>query len=144
MPVNGKQTSPRIAEMARQDPTAPVRHAPGSGLTAPGRTGFVGTNWGPTTTRAEVMAFMQGQKGNVVLSPWGIGYVFTEGWDAFGEVWRLDGNGRIADIGLLEIAAPIPGLPPLLWPSCRLPHRAACGAAGAPACVGITRARCAD
>ena len=103
MPVNEKQTSTRIAEMARQDPDAPVRNAPGSGLTAPGRTGLVGTNWGPTTTREEVLAFMQDQIGNVMLSPRGNGYVYTEGWDADGEVWRLDEDGRITDIGSLHI-----------------------------------------
>ena len=103
MPVNEKQSSPRIAEMVRQDPSAPVRNAPGSGLTAPGRTGLVETNWGPTTTRAEVMAFLQDQAGNVVLSPRGTGYVYTKGWDADGEVWALDEAGRIADIGSLHL-----------------------------------------
>lgn len=103
MPINEKQTAPRIADMAEQDPSAPIRNAPGSDLTAPGRVGFIDTNWGPTTTREEVMAFMESQKGNVMLSPLGHGYVFTAGWDTLGEVWRLGEDGTLAGFGSLHL-----------------------------------------
>ncbi len=130
--INEKQTSLKMDELRRQDPDAPVRHFPGSHLTAPGRTGLGASRGAPTTTRKEVLAFVKAQNGNILLSPSETGYVFVGGqatsqdtiWTD--EVWRLDDEGKLTAYGVLrtEIDArgqewaliEIPGQPALRHP----------------------------
>ena len=127
MAINEKQTSQNLAELRRQDPDAPISNAPGSELTAPGRVGLIDSNWGPTTTREEIGAFMDVQRGNVMLSPMGHGYVFVEGYRDLGEVWRLaEDDGRLLTYGKLTsetdksgqewVVSKIPTLPTFRYP----------------------------
>ena len=127
MAINAKQTSQDLAELRRQDPDAPIRNAPGSELTAPGRVGLIASNWGPTTTREEVEAFMDARRGDVMLSPMGHGYVFVEGYRDLGEVWRLaEDDGRLLTYGKLTgetdkagqewVVSKIPTLPTFRYP----------------------------
>ncbi len=118
--INEKQTSPRFDELRRQDPDAPIRHFPGSHLTAPGRTGLGASRGRPTTTRKEVWAFLRAQEGYVVTSPSGAGYVF----DLDGgrnEVWRLADDGSISRFGQLReegdwLFVEVPDQPVLRYP----------------------------
>ena len=96
--INEKQTSLRMDELRRQDPDAPIRHFPGSHLTAPGRTGLGASRGMPTTTPEEVRRFLIAQVGNVVTSASGDGYVFS-GAGGSNEVWRLADDGGIAQVG---------------------------------------------
>ncbi len=87
MEINEKQTSRNIDELRRQDTDAPIRNFPGSHMTAPGRTGWLRSGGGPTTTAEEVEAFLAAQEGNIVR--WsGFGYVWMRSWDRE-ELWRV-------------------------------------------------------
>ena len=78
--INEKQTSSKIDELRRQDPDAPIRNFPGSQLTAPGRTGLAASGGKPTTTKAEVEAFLDAQEGNILR------------WNTYGWVWVRSGD----------------------------------------------------
>lgn len=93
--INEKQTSLKMDELRRQDPEAPIRHFPGSHLTAPGRTGLGASGGRPTTTKAEVWAFLDTQEGNILTNYRGGGRVFVRGPGAEHEIWRLDGEGSL-------------------------------------------------
>ncbi len=80
MGVNEKQTSLRMDKLRRQDPDAPIRHFPGSHLTAPGRTGLASSGGKPTTTKGEVEAFLEAQEGNILR------------WNTYGWVWVRSGD----------------------------------------------------
>ena len=99
MAINEKQTSLRMDELRRQDPDAPIRNFPGSHLTAPGRTGLASSGGKPTTTKAEVEAYLAAQEGNILT--WsGRYYVWTRSWDRE-ELWRLPdrkGSGRFLNV----------------------------------------------
>ena len=130
--INEKQTASRIHDLRRQDPDAPVRHFPGSEMTAPGRTGLGRSQGQPTTTREEVRAFVKSQIGNILLSPSETGYVLVGGEAASkdeiwtGEVWRLDDKGRLMAhaawraetdaSGQDWVVSKIPGQPELRYP----------------------------
>ena len=98
MAVNDRQTANKLGELREQDPSAPVRHFPGSGLTGPGRTGLAASGGKPTTTKAEVWTFLNEQEGNVLLGPEGHGRVFVRGQEGTQEheVWGLGDDGAIA------------------------------------------------
>ena len=95
MRINEKQTSLRMDDLRRQDPDAPIRNFPGSHLTAPGRTGLGASGGRPTTTKAEVEAFLAAQHGAVLINSKRIGFVYVrvEGRE---ELWRI-GNASMAD-----------------------------------------------
>lgn len=130
--INEKQTSQRMDELRRQDPDAPIRHFPGSHLTAPGRTGLGASRGAPTTTKEEVLSFVKAQNGNIVLSASEAGYVLVAGralaedgvWTD--EVWRLDDMGTLAAYGVLRtesdaggqewVIAESPGYPEFRYP----------------------------
>ena len=100
MRINEKQTSRELNKLRRQDPDAPIRHFPGSEHTAPGRTGVVATGGGATTTLEDIEAFMRAQAGNIMLSSYEKGYVFTPGWsEGTTEIWRLAPIGEIIGFG---------------------------------------------
>ena len=101
--VNEKQTSGDIEELRRQDPEAPLQNFPGSQHTGPGRTGLAASGGKPTTTPEEIEAFMWGQEGNVLLSSLGNGYVFTEGWAANTEIWKVGQDGDIESFGRISL-----------------------------------------
>ena len=92
MSINEKQTSLRMDELRRQDPTAPIRHFPGSEHRAPGRTGLGASQGAPTTTRDEVMAFLRAEDGNILKGTSGRGYAWTRYGDR-DELWWLGGGG---------------------------------------------------
>ena len=118
--INEKQTSLKFDELRRQDPDAPIRHFPGSHLTAPGRTGLGASGGRPTTMREEVSAFLHAQEGQVVTSPSGAGYVF--GLDGgVNEVWKLADDGSISKVGRFRdegdwMFVEVPGQPVLKYP----------------------------
>lgn len=88
--INEKQTSRKLDELRRQDPDAPIRNFPGSHVTAPGRTGLARSGGKPTTTAAEVEAFLAAQEGNIVT--WnGHGWVWVRSGNRE-EVWRVQGG----------------------------------------------------
>ena len=96
--INEKQTSLRMDELRRQDPDAPIRNFPGSQMTAPGRTGLGASGGKPTTTKAEVWAFMRAQHGNIVLSEKGNGRALVLGnGNRPHELWQLEKDGRIVN-----------------------------------------------
>lgn len=120
--INEKQTSLKMDELRRQDPEAPIRHFPGSHLTAPGRTGLGASRGQPTTTRAEVWDYLRAQNGYVVTSPSETGYVLALGRDGVGhEVWKLGADGEIEKTGVLReegdwILVEVPDQPVLRYP----------------------------
>ena len=93
--INEKQTSLRMDELRRQDPDAPIRNFPGSHLTSPGRTGLGASGGRPTTTKAEVEAFLEAQHGNVLINVKGIGLTYVRAGDRE-ELWRI-ASGSMAD-----------------------------------------------
>ena len=93
--INETQTSKTFDELRQQDPDAPVRNFPGSHLTAPGRTGLGASGGRPTTTKAEVEAFLTAQDGNVLINGKGIGLTWVRAGDRE-ELWRI-GNHYMAD-----------------------------------------------
>ncbi len=93
--INEKQTSLRMDELRRQDPDAPVRHFPGSQLTSPGRTGLGRSGNRPTTTRAEVDAWLEAQEGNVLFANKRIGLTYVRAGDRE-ELWRI-GHWNMTD-----------------------------------------------
>ncbi|MDE0407257.1 MAG: hypothetical protein OXN81_05280 [Alphaproteobacteria bacterium] len=86
--INEKQTSLRMDELRRQDPDAPIRNFPGSHLTSPGRTGLGRSGGKPTTTKAEVEAFLKAQHGNVLINNKRIGLVYVRAGGRE-ELWRI-------------------------------------------------------
>ncbi|MCY4319313.1 MAG: hypothetical protein OXE76_09020 [Alphaproteobacteria bacterium] len=98
--INEKQTSKKFDELRRQDPDAPIRNFPGSHLTAPGRTGLGASGNRPTTTKAEVEAFLEAQEGNVIVNSRGRDLTYVRVGDRE-ELWRM-GNYYRAD-GYLDV-----------------------------------------
>lgn len=98
--INEKQTSLRMDELRRQDPDAPIRNFQGSHLTAPGRTGLGRSGGRPTTTKAEVEAFLTAQNGNVLINVKGIGLTYVRD-GAREELWRI-GHWSMTD-GFWEV-----------------------------------------
>ncbi len=96
MRINEKQTSQRLDELRRQDPDAPIRNFPGSHLTSPGRTGLGASGGRPTTTKAEVEAFLEAQQGNVLISTKRIGVTYVRAGDRE-ELWRIGEEYHMAD-----------------------------------------------
>ena len=97
--INEKQASLKMDELRRQDPDAPIRNFPGSQHTGPGRTGLAASGGRPTTSKEEVEAWMKLQKGNVLVSARGNGYVFTEGWGEGTEIWLIGYDGNAGAFG---------------------------------------------
>ena len=98
--INEKQTSLKFDLLRRQDPDAPIRHFPGSHMTAPGRTGLGASGGRPTTTRDEVWTFMRAQEGHVITSPFGLGYVLVLSVSGSPhEIWSLANDGTISASG---------------------------------------------
>ncbi len=93
--INEKQTSLRMDKLRRQDPDAPIRNFPGAHLTAPGRTGLGASGGRPTTTKAEVEAFLEAQHGDVLINNRRIGLTYVRAGDRE-ELWRI-GNASRAD-----------------------------------------------
>ncbi len=96
MRINEKQTSHRLDELRLQDPDAPIRNFPGSHLTAPGRTGLGASGGRPTTTKAEVEAFLEAQQGNVLISTKRIGVTYVRAGDRE-ELWRIGAEYHMAE-----------------------------------------------
>ena len=89
MAINEKQTAQKLDELRRQDPDAPVRNFPRSQHTAPGRTGLGALGWKPTTTKAEVEAYLEAQNGNVMVGGTkGAGYTYVRSGGRE-EFWRV-------------------------------------------------------
>ena len=89
MRINEKQTAHRLDELRRQDPDAPVRNFPSSHHTAPGRTGLGASGGKPTTTKAEVEAYLEAQIGNVMVGGTkGAGYTYVRSGGQE-EHWRV-------------------------------------------------------
>ena len=93
--INGKQTSLRMDEMRRQDPDAPIRNFPGSQHTTPGNSGLGASGGKPTTTKAEIEAWLADQEGNILISSSGTPYTYVRAGDRE-ESWRI-GNENLAD-----------------------------------------------
>ncbi len=94
--INEKQTSLRMDELRRQDPDAPIRNFPGAHLTAPGRTGLGRSGGRPTTTKAEVEAFLKAQHGNVLINGKKIGVTYVRSGDRE-EFWRIGEEYHMAE-----------------------------------------------
>ncbi len=90
--INEKQTSHRFDELRRQDPDAPVRNFRGSHLTSPGRTGLGASGGKPTTTKAEVDAFLEAQHGNILINNKRIALTYVRAGDRE-ELWRIGHAG---------------------------------------------------
>ena len=95
MRINERQTSHRLDELRRQDPDAPIRHFPGSQHTMPGNTGLGASGGKPTTTKAEVEAYLAAQNGNIQISSTGTPYTYVRSGGRE-EFWRL-GRGKVVD-----------------------------------------------
>ncbi len=95
MRINEKQTSHRLDELRRQDPDAPIRHFPGSQHTCPGCTGLGASGGKPTTTKAEVEAFLAAHEGNILTASTGTPYTYVRSGGRE-EFWRI-GHGNLAD-----------------------------------------------
>ena len=90
--INEKQTSYRFDELRRQDPDAPIRNFRGSHLTSPGRTGLGRSGGKPTTTKAEVEAFLEAQHGNILINNKRIALTYVRAGDRE-ELWRIGHAG---------------------------------------------------
>ena len=99
MEINEKQTSRKLDELRRQDPSAVIRNFPGSRHSGPGRTGLAASGGKPTTTYEEIETWMRAQEGNVLLSSLGNGYVFSEGWGEHTQIWKIGHDGHIVSFG---------------------------------------------
>ncbi len=95
MRINEKQTSQRLDELRRQDPDAPIRHFPGSQHTCPGCTGLGASGGRPTTTKAEVEAYLAAHEGNILTTTTGAPYTYVRSGGRE-EFWRI-GHGNLAD-----------------------------------------------
>ncbi len=89
MRINEKQTAHLLDELRRQDPDAPVRNFPRSQHKAPGRTGLGASGGKPTTTKAEVEAYLEAQNGNIMVGgSKGAGYTYVRSGGRE-EFWRV-------------------------------------------------------
>ena len=95
MRINEKQTAQRLDELRRQDPDAPIRNFPGSRHRCPGCTGLGASGGKPTTTKAEVEAYLAAQEGNILRASKGGPYTYVRSGDGE-EFWRI-GHGNLAD-----------------------------------------------
>lgn len=95
MRINEKQTAQRLDELRRQDPDAPIRNFPGSQHRCPGCTGLGASGGKPTTTKAEVEAYLAAQEGNILRASNGVPYTWVRSGDRE-EFWRI-GHGNLAD-----------------------------------------------
>ena len=95
MRINEKQTAHRLDELRRQDPDAPIRNFPGSRHRCPGCTGLGASGGKPTTTKAEVEAYLAAQEGNILTASNGVPYTYVRSGDRE-EFWRI-GHGSRAD-----------------------------------------------
>ena len=123
--VNERQTSVLMEEAVAQDPEAPLRAASGrspvrgSHLRAPGSTGLAMAAGAPAVTAAELMRFLAANDGHVLESPAGTRMVLVLGAEG-DELWRLGGDGNVADTAVLLPTADSTGIA-VQWE--RLPRR---------------------
>ena len=104
LPVNGRQTATGFEAMMAQDPDAAVRNAPGSHLRGPGATGIAAAQARPILPGAELARFLAENDGFVLTDTADARHVLV--LDAAGdELWLLDVEGGVADVGLLVPAA---------------------------------------
>ena len=137
--INGRQTSTVMEAAVAQDPEAALRAVEGSHLRAPGSTGLAMAGGVPTVTAAELMRFLAANDGYVLEGPAGgpgrssgpgsspgsgsspVRLVLVLGAER-DELWRLDGDGNVADTAVLLPAADSTGIA-VQWE--RLPRRQA-------------------
>ena len=123
--INGRQTSAVMEAAVAQDPEAALRAVEGSHLRAPGSTGLAMAGGVPTVTAAELMRFLVANDGYVLEGPAGgpgrspVRLVLVLGAER-DELWRLDGDGNVADTAVLLPAADSTGIA-VQWE--RLPRR---------------------
>ena len=90
--------------MMAQDPDAAVRNAPGAHLRGPGATGIAAAGGRAPLGAAALARFLEENDGFVLTDTAGARHVLVLG--ARGdELWLLDGNGALADTGLLVPSA---------------------------------------
>ena len=116
LPINERQTALNVREMLAQDPDAPIRDALGSrDRRTPGGTGIAEAGGGPTWSRGEFAAWINGHSGELVenlipTADWlpHREFVLAPRGGADGdttELWWLDVAGEIVDVTRLEPSA---------------------------------------
>ena len=104
LPVNGRQTGTGFEAMMAQDADAAVRDAPGSHLRGPGATGIAAAEGRPVLPGADLARFLAQNDGFVLTDTAGARHVLVLGAEG-DELWLLDAEGGVADVGLLVPAA---------------------------------------
>ena len=104
LPVNGRQTATAFEAMMAQDPDAAVRNAPGSHLRGPGAVGIAASKGRILLGPVPLGHFLAENDGFVLTDTAGARHVLVLGADG-DELWQLDGDGGVADTGLLVPAA---------------------------------------
>ena len=104
LPVNGRQTATAFEAMMAQDPEAAVRNAPSSHLRGPGATGIAAAEGRPALPGADLARFLAENDGFVLTDTAGARHVLVLGVEG-DELWLLDAEGGIADVGVLVPAA---------------------------------------
>ena len=100
LPINEKQTAKRFDELMAQDPDAPLRGLMGSEPPTPGGTGMGAADGGPTFPVAVLKQFLIENNGRVLVDFTGPRFVLVLNPER-DELWRLDADGAIEDIGYL-------------------------------------------
>ena len=104
LPVNGRQAATGFEAMMAQDPDAAIRNAPGSHLRGPGAIGIAAAEGRAVLPGAELARFLAENDGFVLTDTAGARHVLV--LDAEGdELWLLDAEGEIADVGVLVAVA---------------------------------------
>ena len=119
LPVNGHQTATAFEAMMAQDPDAPVRNAPGSHLRGPGATGIAAAQGRDRLPAAYLARFLAENDGFVLTDTAGARHVLVLGAEG-DELWLLDAEDGIADVGLL---VPVAGGTEIAVHYARLPIR---------------------
>ena len=104
LPVNGRQIATGFEAMMAQDPDAAVRNAPSSHLRGPGATGIAAAQGRDRLPAAYLARFLAENDGFVLTDTAGARHVLVLGAEG-DELWLLDAEGGIADVGLLVPAA---------------------------------------
>ena len=119
LPVNRRQTVTGFGAMMAQDPDAAVRNAPGSHLRGPGAVGIAAAQGRPALPGADLGRFLAENDGFVLTDTGGARHVLVLGAEG-DELWLLDAEGGIADVGLL---VPVAGGGEIAVHYARLPIR---------------------
>ncbi len=100
LPINEKQTAKRFDKLMVQDPDAPLRGLMGSEPPTPGGTGMGAADGGPTFPAAALKQFLIENDGRVLVDFTGPRFVLVLNPER-DELWRLNADGAIEDIGYL-------------------------------------------